>query len=59
MAIHRDFPTSPYAILNYEGATETSKILLNWWFNTEHITPKSDGSLFAFRYYFAKTVGIW
>lgn len=97
MAIHRDFPTSPYAILNpeyrwfpadealretsyekllpplvykirkevktwrdrrYEGATETSKILLNWWFNTEHITPKSDGSLFAFRYYFAKTVGI-
>jgi len=23
----------------YEGATETSKALINWWFKTEHIIP--------------------
>ena len=30
---------------NYEGATDTSKALLNWWFKTEHEN---------FRYYFAQ-----
>jgi len=38
----------------YEGATETSKALLRWWFLTEHMIPKADGSLFNFRYYFAQ-----
>jgi len=38
----------------YDGATETSKALLRWWFLTEHMIPKSDGSLFKFRYYFAQ-----
>lgn len=23
----------------YDGATETSKALINWWFKTEHIIP--------------------
>lgn len=38
----------------YEGATRTSKALLNWWFNTEHIIAQADGSLLPFRYYFAQ-----
>ncbi|MBN1961708.1 MAG: DEAD/DEAH box helicase family protein [Deltaproteobacteria bacterium] len=43
---------------NYAGASSTSKALLNWWFNTEHITPKPDGSLFEFKYYFAQREAI-
>lgn len=39
---------------NYEGATETSKALLNWWFNTPHILPQIDGTMQAFEYYFAQ-----
>ena len=39
---------------NYEGATETSKVLLKWWFETEHITPKANGGTFNFRYYFCQ-----
>jgi type III restriction enzyme len=93
MAIHPDFPKSPYEILNpdirwfpadealressyekllpplvhkirqdvkewrdtnYEGATDTSKALINWWFKREHNIPQSDGSLFDFKYYFAQ-----
>lgn len=30
---------------NYEGTTDTSKALLHWWFQHEHIMPQSDGSL--------------
>jgi len=93
MALHKDFPHSPYEILdpeirwipgdelfrstsyekllpplvhnlrkqvhkwraaNYESATATSKALLNWWFKTEHLIPKADGSVLDFRYYFAQ-----
>ena len=93
MALHKDFPQSPFEILdpqirwipgddlfrttsyekllpplvhnlrqqvhkwrsqNYDGATVTSKALLNWWFNTEHIVPKESGENFNFRYYFAQ-----
>lgn len=93
MAIHKDFPISPYEILNpkirwfpadealressyekllpplvhqlrekvavwraahYEGATGTSKALLRWWFEREHIQPQADGSTFRFQYYFAQ-----
>ena len=38
----------------YEGASGTSRALLNWWFGTEHIIPKADGNLEPFRYYFAQ-----
>lgn len=93
MALHPDFPASPYDILkpnvrwvpgddlfrehgylkllpplvhklreavaewrdnDYEGAAATSRALLNWWFKTEHLIPKADGSVFNFRYYFAQ-----
>ena len=103
MAIHPDFPASPYNILkpdirwfpadealressyekwlpplvhelrkkgkawrdnSYEGATDTSIALLNWWFNQEHLLPKSDlsacghaqagGTMEKFQYYFAQ-----
>lgn len=40
--------------LHYEGVSETSLSLLEWWFNHEHIIPQSDGSLFEFRYYYAQ-----
>jgi type III restriction enzyme len=93
MALHKDFPKSPHAVLNpgirwfpadealressyekllpplvhelrkkvkvwrdsdYEGATDTSIALLNWWFNQEHMLPKSGGAMAKFEYYFAQ-----
>ena len=39
---------------NYEGASETSKALLNFWFKEGHILYNADGSSFNFRYYFAQ-----
>jgi type III restriction enzyme len=93
MALHKDFPKDPYAILNpeirwfpadedlrekgfeklipplvaelrkkvqewrsnnYDGASETSKALLNWWFKEEHILYNNDGSSYSFRYYFSQ-----
>ncbi len=38
----------------YDGASETSKALLNWWFKEEHIVYNTDGSSYNFRYYFAQ-----
>lgn len=38
----------------YDGASQTSKVLLKWWFGTEHLIPKSDGTVFNFQYYFAQ-----
>jgi type III restriction enzyme len=38
----------------YEGATATSKSLLNWWFNTPKLWPQPDGTLGDFQYYFAQ-----
>ena len=38
----------------YKGATETSKALLKWWFEREHITTNAEGSQAQFRYYFAQ-----
>lgn len=97
MAIHKNFPDSPYEILDpeyrwfpadetlrdssyekllpplvhkirkevknwrdnrFEGATATSKSLLNWWFNTEHIVPKADGTMAEFKYYYAQREAI-
>jgi type III restriction enzyme len=38
----------------YEGASDTSKALLDWWFKEEHIVYNADGSSYNFRYYFAQ-----
>lgn len=38
----------------YAKATETSRSLLNWWFRTPHLLPKSDGTMAEFQYYFAQ-----
>jgi type III restriction enzyme len=93
MALHPNFPESPYAILDpairwfpadealressseklmpplvpqlrrqvkewrdsgYARATNTSKGLLNWWFNTPHLLPQADGTTAEFEYYFAQ-----
>lgn len=91
MALHPDFPNSPYTVLepeyrwypgqkhladwyklipplvhkirkevkkwrdgNYQGASETSRALLRWWFQTEHHSLDSNGTASAFRYYFAQ-----
>ena len=93
MALHKNFPTSPYDILDpairwfpadenlreqgyekllpplvaelrkkvkewrlsgYEGASETSKALLKWWFLTDHPTELASGEIFLFKYYFAQ-----
>ena len=39
---------------NYSGASETSKALLNWWFNIPHLREQSDGTIAQFQYYFAQ-----
>ena len=39
---------------SYAGATDTSHSLLNWWFNTPHLVPQSDGAMAEFQYYFAQ-----
>src|SRR4030042_7151413 len=93
MALHKDFPKSPYAILDpetrwfpadeslrektyekllpplvanlrkfvkkwrdmgYDGATDTSKALLNWWLQKGHIKTKSNGETVQFQYFFAQ-----
>lgn len=93
MALHPEFPTSPYTVLlpdqrwfpaaeelrstayekllpplvanirkevsawrkaGYAGASETSRSLLRWWFDVEHLQEQADGTLTPFRYYFAQ-----
>jgi type III restriction enzyme len=39
---------------NYEGASETSKSLLNWWFKEPHTIYAKDGTSVAFQYYYAQ-----
>ncbi len=39
---------------NYEGASDTSRALLNWWFKEEHIIYDQQGLSSNFRYYFAQ-----
>jgi type III restriction enzyme len=43
---------------NYDGATETSKALLNWWFKTPHLIPQAYGDMLSFQYYFAQREAI-
>src|SRR2546421_10744694 len=38
----------------YAGASDVSRALLRWWFDTEHLNESADGSLSPFRYYFAQ-----
>src|SRR3989344_7101484 len=39
---------------HYEGASNTSKTLLNWWFKEEHILYDKQGIALNFKYYFAQ-----
>lgn len=39
---------------NYEGASQTSRALLNWWFNEPHITYDEKQIAKEFQYYFAQ-----
>ncbi len=39
---------------NYAGVSDTSKALLKWWFSSEHIVQKADGTMAEFKYYFAQ-----
>ncbi|MCP4603315.1 MAG: DEAD/DEAH box helicase family protein [Proteobacteria bacterium] len=93
MALHKNFPDNPHAILDpdirwfpadealretsmeklmpplvsqvrrkvkefrdsgYVGASDTSKSLLNWWFNTPHMLQQTGGTMIQFQYYFAQ-----
>lgn len=38
----------------YEGASPTTRALLRFWFETEHILPDADGTTHGFRWYFAQ-----
>ena len=38
----------------YVGSSATSRALLNWWFDTEHLVEQADGTQSQFRYYFAQ-----
>ncbi len=38
----------------YRDASETSKALLNWWFNTPHLLEGADATMSEFQYYFAQ-----
>jgi len=42
----------------YVGASPTSTSLLNWWFNTPHMLPQSDGTMAEFQYFFAQREAI-
>ena len=39
---------------DYEGASETTKALLHFWFEEEHWIENADGEFFEFKYYFAQ-----
>lgn len=93
MALHKNFPINPHAVINpeyrwypgeedlreqgyekllpplvaelrkyisewrdaeYEGASETSKALLRWWFQTDHTKWNADGTQQHFQYFFAQ-----
>ena len=38
----------------YDGASATSKSLLNWWFGAPHLLEQADGSSVEFQYFFAQ-----
>ncbi len=45
---------SEWRTAGYAGASNTSRALLSWWFETEHLVEQADGTLSPFRYYFAQ-----
>jgi type III restriction enzyme len=45
---------SEWRVAGYAGASDTSKALLAWWFETDHLLEQGDGSQSQFRYYFAQ-----
>ena len=38
----------------YDGASPTSRSLLNWWFKEPHLMPQADSSTAEFRYFFSQ-----
>jgi type III restriction enzyme len=42
----------------YAGVSETSRTLLNYWFNTEHLVTNDDGETTQFRYHWAQREAI-
>ena len=38
----------------YVGASTTSQALLRWWFESEHVQQRADGTIEPFRWYFAQ-----
>lgn len=38
----------------YQGASDTSRALLQWWFETHHLIEQADAAQDEFRYYFAQ-----
>lgn len=38
----------------YAGGSDTTRALLRWWFEREHLTPQADGIIGPFRWYFAQ-----
>ena len=38
----------------YDGASPTSRSLLNWWFKEPRLMPQADGNMAEFRYFFAQ-----
>src|SRR5262245_21204435 len=45
---------SKWRAAGYANTSATSKALLQWWFQTEHLVEAADGSLAPFHYYFAQ-----
>ncbi len=43
---------------DYIGASDTSRSLLRWWFQTDHFKEKIDGTQYQFQYYFAQREAI-
>jgi len=43
-----------WRLSGYEGASDTSKALLQWWFLREHPIENKNGETFLFQYYFAQ-----
>ncbi len=42
----------------YEGACDTTRSLLKFWFQTEHLIPQADGTVVPFDWYFAQREAI-
>jgi type III restriction enzyme len=43
-----------WRLSNYEGASDTTRALLTWWFLKDHPTQNANGETFLFQYYFAQ-----